>query len=73
MFKKKYEIDELADNNTDIFQHNMLERYIGRPNDHFKIDLLCSAEFVSFYYILPKMMQISENDCQRVVLNDEIM
>ena len=36
IFKKKDEIDELPDDSTDIFQRNMLDRYIDRPNKHFK-------------------------------------
>ena len=36
IFKKKDEIDELPDDSTDIFQRYMLDRYIDRPNEHFK-------------------------------------
>ena len=79
IFRKKDETDELSDDSTDIFQRIMLDRYIDRSNEHFKngqyrqIDQLCFAEFLSLYYILPKTAQISENDCQPVVLNDELM
>ena len=68
IFKKKDKIDELLDDSTDIFQRNMLDRYIDRPNEHFKngryrqIHQLCFAEFLSFYYVLPKTTQISKND-----------
>ena len=78
IFKKKDKIDELPDDNTDIFQRTMLDRYIDSPNEHFKngpyrqIDQLCFAEFLSLYYVLPKTTQSSENDCQPVVLSDEL-
>ena len=36
IFKKKDEIDELPDDSTDLFQRNMLDRYIDRPSKHFK-------------------------------------
>ena len=78
IFKKKDEIDELPDDNTDIFQRTMLDRYIDSPNEHFKngryrqIDQLCFAEFLSLYHVLPKTTQSSENDCQPVVLSDEL-
>ena len=36
IFKKKAETDELPDDSTDIFQRNMLDRCIDRPNEHFK-------------------------------------
>ena len=32
----KAETDELPDDSTDIFQRNMLDRCIDRPNEHFK-------------------------------------
>ena len=72
IFKKKDEIDELSNDSTDLFQRNMLDRYVDRPNEHFKngqyrqIDQLCFAEFLSLYYVLAKTTQISENDCQPV-------
>ena len=43
----------------------MLNRYIGRLNEHFKndrhrqTDQLCFADFLSLYYVLPKTAQIS--------------
>ena len=79
IFKKKAEIDELPGDSTDIFQHNMLDRYLDRPNENFKngeykiIDQLCFAEFLSLYYVDAKQIEISENDSQPVVLNDELM
>ena len=36
IFKMKAETDELPDDSTDIFQRNMLDRCIDRPNEHFK-------------------------------------
>ena len=79
IFKKKAKIDELPDDSTDIFQRNILDRYLDRPNENFKngeykiIDQLCFAEFLSPYYIDAKQSEIFENDSQPVVLNDELM
>ena len=79
IFKKKDDIDQLPDDITDIFQRNMLDRYIDRLHKHFEnsqygqIDQLCFAEFLSLYCVLPKTTQISENDCQPVVLNDKLV
>ena len=36
IFKKRVEIDELPGDSTDIFQRNMLDRYLDRPNENFK-------------------------------------
>ena len=36
IFKMKSEIDELPSDSTDIFQQNMLDRYLDRPNEQFK-------------------------------------
>ena len=47
IFEQKIEIDELPDDCTDKLQHNMLIRYLDRPNVTFKngeyktIDQLC--------------------------------
>ena len=79
IFKKRVEIDELPGDSTDIFQPNMLDRYLDRPNENFKngeykvIDQLCFAEFLSLYYVDAKQIAISENDSQPVVLNNELM
>ena len=35
LFKKKNEIDVLPDDNTDLFQRNMLVRYLDRPSKSF--------------------------------------
>ena len=57
----------------------MLDRYLDRPNENIKngeykiIDQLCSAEFLSLYYVDAKQIEISENNSQPVVLNDELM
>ena len=78
IFKKKAGIDELPGDSTDIFQRNMLDRYLDRPNENFKngeykiIDQLCFAKFLSLYYVDAKQVKISENDSHPVVLNDLI-
>ena len=78
-FKKKAEIDELPGDSTDIFQRNMLDRYLDRQNENFNngeckvIDQLGFAELLSLYYVDANQMKISEYDYQPVVLNDELM
>ena len=68
IFKKKDDIDELPDNSSDIFQRNILDRYIDRPYEHFEnsrygqTDQLCFAEFLTLYCVLAKNTQFSEND-----------
>ena len=53
IFKNENEIDVLPDDSTDLFQCNMLDRYLDRPSKSFKngaskvIDQLCFAEFLS--------------------------
>ena len=57
----------------------MLYRYLDRPNKNFKngeyknIDQFCFADFLSLCYVDAKQLEISENDSQPVVLNDERM
>ena len=49
--KQKNDIDELPDDSTDLFQRNMLHRYLDLPSENFKngaykvINKLCFAEF----------------------------
>ena len=58
--RKKEEIDELPEDSIDIFQRNMIDRYIDRPNSSFLngkyriLDYLCYAEFLAHYYLLPR-------------------
>ena len=77
-FRDKESFDELPEDSRDIFQRNMLDRYIDRPDHSFQggkfayMDLLCFAEFLSSCYVQSKTIRI-ENDYQPVVLNDELM
>ena len=79
IFKQKNEIDELSDVSTDLFQRNMLDRYLVRPSESFKndaykvIDKPFFTEFLSYYYIVKKPVRNSENDCQPELLDDTIM
>ena len=56
----------------------MLEGCTDRPDHSFQggkfayMDSLCFAEFLSYYYVQSKTTRI-ENDCQSVVLNDELI
>ena len=36
IFKRKCQIDELPEVSTVIFQHDMLNRYLDRPDESFK-------------------------------------
>ena len=64
IFKKEDEIGELPDDSTDIFERNMLDRYLDRPNKFFKgglyeiVDRLCFAEFLSSYYVDAKLSKL---------------
>ena len=55
IFKQKNETDKLPDDSIDLFQRNMLDRYLDRPSESLKngvygvIDKLC---FGSFYLLL---------------------
>ena len=79
IFKKRNEIDLLPDDSTDLFQRSMLDRYFDRRSKSFQngvykvIDQLCFADFLSYYYIVKKPVENSENDCQPVLLDDTIM
>ena len=79
VFKKKGKINKLLDNNTNVLQLNMLDKYIDHQNEHFKngryrqIYQLCLAELLCISYVFLKTAQIAKNDCQPVVLNDELL
>ena len=78
IFKKKDKIDDLPSDSTDIFQQNMLDRYVDRPDEQFQngnfkvIDEMCYAEFLSLYYV-PSKPSNAEDDCQPVILNDDLL
>ena len=73
IFKKKADIDELPDDSTDLFQLNMLDRYLDRlardfENGKYKIiDQLFFVEFLS------QSKGCSSNDFQPVDLYDALM
>ena len=79
IFRRKEDLDELPDNNTNVFQRNMLDRYLDRPDREFQngkfavIDSQCFAEFLSFYYFQLKSKPELHNDSHPVVLDDELM
>ena len=57
----------------------MLDHYLDGPNKKFKygeykiLYRLCFAEFLPLCYIDIKQLEISGNDSQPVVLNDELI
>ena len=79
VFKKKCQIDELPEDSTDIFQRNMLDRYLDLPDESFRngmyrvISNVCFSEFLSLFY--PKLRTTTdfENDYQPVILDDELL
>ena len=70
------EIDELLEDSADIFQHNMLDRYIDWLDENLMggkystIDAMCFAEFLLYY---KKSIKDIECDCQPIVLDIELM
>ena len=64
---------------TDVFQRNILDRYLDKPDFTFKsgkfayLNYLCYAEFLSYYYVYCKSKEEAENDNQPVVLDDGLM
>ena len=76
IFRNKEEIDELLEDSTNIFQDNMLNRYVCRRHENLMgwkysaIDAMCFAEFLSYYR---KSKKDIECDCQPVVLDIELM
>ena len=80
--KSEEELSELPADSCDIFKHNMLDRYMDRPNETFKkgkyrvVNNICYAEFLSYYYLDTKSKKDDDdgdNDNQPNVLNDELM
>ena len=67
------EISNLAEDDTNIFKRNMLDRYMDRPNETFKkgrfavMNSLCYAEFLQNYTYGSKKTD-EENDCQPEIL-----
>ena len=75
--KTEEQLSELPDDSSDIFKHNMLDRYLDRPNTSFKngkysvMNNMCYPEFLAYYYLDPSKKD-QENDNQPVVLSDEL-
>ena len=79
MFRRKEDLYKLPLRSTGVIQRNILNRYIDRPdlifhNSKFAaIDLLRLAEFLSYCCVQSRFKPRSQNDCQIVVLDDELM
>jgi len=77
--KSEEELAELADNSTDIFKRNMLDRYLDRPNISFKggryrsIDGMCFAIFHMYYYVDNRDTNEVDNDSLPIVLDEQLM
>ena len=69
----------MPEDSTDIFQRNIQDRYIDRPDKNFMagryntIDAKRFAEFLSYYCITPKLVKDKEKDCQPIVLDNKRM
>ena len=67
-----------TEDSTEIFQRNMLDRYLDRPDESFKngmyreISNMCFSEFLSLFYPKSKIKNSKdlENDYQPVTLDD---
>ena len=79
IFKKKCQVDELPEDSTEIFQHNMLDRHADRPDESFKngiykeIGNMCFSEFLSLFYPKSRTTGDLENDCYENILTDELL
>ena len=77
-FKKKCQIDELLEDSTKIFLRNALERYVHRPDKSFnngihkEISNMCLSDLFSLFYSRSRTRKDLENDCQPVILDDEL-
>ena len=77
IFKKKCQIDELPEDSTEIFQRNMLDRYLDRPDESFKngmyreISNMCFSKFLFLLYLKSRTTKDPEYDYQPVILDDE--
>ena len=77
-FKKKCQIDELLEDSTKIFLRNALERYVDRPDKgfnngiHKEISNMCLSDLFSLFYSRSRTIKDLENDCQPVILDDEL-
>ena len=70
------EINESPDESEDIFQKNMFDRYMDRPDEKFQngklvsLHSLCYAEFLRYYYV----SNISnKNDWQSLDFTDDML
>ena len=79
MFRSKGDLEGLPGDSTDVFQRNMLDRYLDKLDATFKsgkfayLDSICFAEFLSCYSVHCKSKEGAENENQPVVLDDELM
>ena len=77
-FKKKCQIDELLEDSTKIFLRNALERCVHRPDKSFnngihkEISNMCLSDLFSLFYSRSRTRKDLENDCQPVILDDEL-
>ena len=72
MTKTPEELDELDDDSIDIFESNIVERYMIRPTSIVLVDSMCLAEFAAHYYKDYKT-DCETQDAQPNVLTDNII
>ena len=79
IFKRKCQIGELPEDSTEIFQRNMLDRYLDRPDESFKngkyreISNMCFSKFLFLFYPKSRTTIDLEYDYQPVILDDELL
>ena len=71
--KTQEELNELDDENTDIFKSNIIQRYSIRPTSIAVVENLCLAEFAAYYYKDYKMDCSERKDSQPDVLTDDLI
>ena len=79
MFRRKEDLEGVPGDGADIFQRNILDRYLDRPDATFKsgkfayLHSICFAEFFILLLCTLQVIEEAENDNQPVVLDDELM
>ena len=68
MCLNKEDIKELPEDSTNIFNKNLIDRYMARPNSqcaggkYCAVAFICFADFLANYYLTPKPNEDLLND-----------
>lgn len=75
----KNKLDKLPEDIAYVFHSNLLDRHVNRPDTSFQnskyaeIYTSCFVEFLAYYYIRLTLKEELENDCDHVLLDDEVI